>query len=345
MDKGKNRIEWVDIAKFWGMFLVIAGHHETFGDLEKSAIFSFHMPLFFFLSGLFVKRRGILATLKKSLKSYMLPYVVLVLICALTAGWLRGIVFGAYGAQNYDLEWMLKTSFLYGNGWSLMWFLPCFFTVAILMEVLMEVIRNDVLLGVVIAVINVVTAVYIPGPLVLELHEALMALLFVYLGYVVRKYMLDEYMKPKAGVVHSRIFQIQLAVAAIVWIYCVLHKICVNMVWSSYPKYPLSVIGAICGIELFVLLVQRIPGNAFLLKMGSNSLLIYMVHCIEHNFIPWEMINSRLPELLSCPGALVRICTLLIRTVEILFVSAVVIGIKDRCKSYKRLGTGENEQK
>lgn len=336
MSEGKNRVEWVDMVKFWGIILVIAGHHETFGDLEKSAIFSFHMPLFFFMSGLFVKRRGICGTIKKGLKSYILPYVILVLVCALTAGWLRGIVFGAYGVENYDVEWMIKTSFLYGNGWGLMWFLPCLFTVSILMEILFALIPNDMVRGIVIAAINMITAVYVPGPLFWELHEALMALLFVYFGYMVRKYILDERMRMKAGIWHNRIFWLQLAAIVMFWCYCVTQKIYVNMVWSSYPAYPLSVVGALCGIEWFVLLVERIPSNRFMSKMGKNSLLIYMIHCIEHNFIPWETINSILPELLSWQPVWVRICTLLVRTAGVLLVSAFMIGMADRCKCFQR---------
>lgn len=47
---GKGRIEWVDVAKGITMLLVIAGH-SVFGGL-RGLIFSFHMPLFFILSGL-----------------------------------------------------------------------------------------------------------------------------------------------------------------------------------------------------------------------------------------------------------------------------------------------------
>ena len=343
MSERVTRVEWVDAVKLWGMLLVVAGHHEAFGTLEKSIIFSFHMPLFFFLSGLFVKKRGIFGIMKKGIKSYILPYIVLTLACAFTAGYLRGIVFGAYGAENYDIEWMLKTSFLYGNGWSLMWFLPCLFTVSVLMEVLLHVIANDILRGIAIAAINIVTVVCIPGPLFWELHEALVALLFVYLGYMVRKYALDESMTLKSNVMHSRTFRIQLVVVAIVWTYCVIQRIYVNMVWSSYPAYPLSIVGAICGIELFILLVKCIPDNDFIRKMGKNSLLIYMVHCIEHNFIPWEIINSGLPEILSWSPVGVRVCTLLVRAAGILLISAIIIEIKERC--YKRLKTGKNGKK
>lgn len=63
----RARIEWVDVAKGIGIFLVVFGHN--LGGLRESgitqyswswfienSIYVFHMPLFFFLAGLFVTR-------------------------------------------------------------------------------------------------------------------------------------------------------------------------------------------------------------------------------------------------------------------------------------------------
>ena len=46
-----NRIIWVDIAKGIGVFLVVIGHMPSFPEWLRAWIFSFHMPLFFLLSG------------------------------------------------------------------------------------------------------------------------------------------------------------------------------------------------------------------------------------------------------------------------------------------------------
>ena len=48
-----KRIDWIDLAKFIGIILVIIGHSKFTGHIShlcRSAIFSFHMPLFFILS-------------------------------------------------------------------------------------------------------------------------------------------------------------------------------------------------------------------------------------------------------------------------------------------------------
>ena len=62
----RGRVEWVDFAKGLGIFLVVFGHtlgglsvsgvlkNSAWGDLTQRYIYIFHMPLFFFLAGIFV---------------------------------------------------------------------------------------------------------------------------------------------------------------------------------------------------------------------------------------------------------------------------------------------------
>mgnify|MGYP003289993258 CR=1 FL=1 len=51
--KSNKRIEWIDIAKGYGMILVILGHCCYLGKTVHNLIFAFHMPLFFILSSFF----------------------------------------------------------------------------------------------------------------------------------------------------------------------------------------------------------------------------------------------------------------------------------------------------
>lgn len=55
-----QRINWIDYAKVLGMFLVIFGHTMQQPPLQQVhiGIYSFHMPLFFFLSGFLYKQSG-----------------------------------------------------------------------------------------------------------------------------------------------------------------------------------------------------------------------------------------------------------------------------------------------
>ncbi len=88
--------EWVDYAKAIGIFLVVYGHvarglmnaglplDKQWFELLDSVIYTFHMPLFFFLSGLFfydsLINRGTTGLIANKLDTIIYPYVVWSLI-------------------------------------------------------------------------------------------------------------------------------------------------------------------------------------------------------------------------------------------------------------------------
>jgi fucose 4-O-acetylase-like acetyltransferase len=87
-----SRFQWVDQSKGIGIVLVVIGHiaaglynsgievSGTGYDLIMNLLYSFHMPLFFFLSGLFlipsISKRGALHTVSSKVDSVVYPYVV-----------------------------------------------------------------------------------------------------------------------------------------------------------------------------------------------------------------------------------------------------------------------------
>lgn len=66
-NKNENRIDWVDISKGLGIILVIIGHCVYLGGLIHNWIFSFHMPLFFILSGIFIRKIKLNSFIKKTI--------------------------------------------------------------------------------------------------------------------------------------------------------------------------------------------------------------------------------------------------------------------------------------
>ena len=54
MQKSSLRIEWIDICKGLGIFLVVIGH-TSIAQISQTVynwIYSFHMPMFYMLSGM-----------------------------------------------------------------------------------------------------------------------------------------------------------------------------------------------------------------------------------------------------------------------------------------------------
>ena len=114
----KNRIPFIDTAKGIGIILMVLGHIGL-GSYAYSSIYSFHMPLFFFISGLLFsapdKRK-----LVKRCKTILIPYFSLGLVY-LAVDW---IVSGFNPDTAYHLFW--------DNSYGLpiesaLWFFNCFF--------------------------------------------------------------------------------------------------------------------------------------------------------------------------------------------------------------------------
>lgn len=125
-----KRIEWIDTAKGIGLILVILGHlHIPF---MTTWIYLFHMPLFFFLSGLVYS--GGKYTWKqyliKKAKSLLVPYVTygfIILLFYTIVNSIIGVENSLYGSTRE----MFKNLIIQEHFWTI-WFLTALFLVEII---------------------------------------------------------------------------------------------------------------------------------------------------------------------------------------------------------------------
>ncbi len=125
-----KRIEYIDIARGIGILLVVMGHNDfaVISPFAYKVIYSFHMPLFFFLSGYFLNTAvGFWNFLKKRFNSLLKPYFFTIFLI-----YFISISFGKVGFQN-AITRIVKS--LYGAGayldWVPLWFLPHLFVVSL----------------------------------------------------------------------------------------------------------------------------------------------------------------------------------------------------------------------
>lgn len=81
----KSRLNWIDVAKGLCLFLVVFGHLlplTTWPNL-RIAIYSFHMPMYFILSGWVLKPKDqkFFAFVKEKFFRLLLPAIIYLLIC------------------------------------------------------------------------------------------------------------------------------------------------------------------------------------------------------------------------------------------------------------------------
>lgn len=74
-----RRIDWIDYAKAIGIFLVVFGHtylNQSPNPILRNAIYSFHMPLFFFISGCLHRQSSQADNLRRGFQSLIVPAVL-----------------------------------------------------------------------------------------------------------------------------------------------------------------------------------------------------------------------------------------------------------------------------
>src|SRR4051812_23082158 len=78
----KNRIDWIDICRGIGILCVIYAHGLS-EDRLRFIFYAFHIPLFFFLSGITFHHKNhenVISSFKKAVKGILLPYFIFALI-------------------------------------------------------------------------------------------------------------------------------------------------------------------------------------------------------------------------------------------------------------------------
>lgn len=71
-----KRLTYIDTAKFIGILLVIVGHCGNHITLLGQVAYSFHMPLFFIISGMFIKDMQFTTGGQKYAKRLLIPYAI-----------------------------------------------------------------------------------------------------------------------------------------------------------------------------------------------------------------------------------------------------------------------------
>lgn len=131
----KPRLDYIDIAKCIGMFTIIWGHIIHTG-WSNQIVYAFHIPLFFFMSGMVFDSSKYLTVrdlLKKRFQTLLLPYLIFSLITWLMWVGMRVI---SNDTTNYWYP-LLQTFIAQGSSGFLrhnlpLWFVTCLFSVEIL---------------------------------------------------------------------------------------------------------------------------------------------------------------------------------------------------------------------
>jgi len=133
-----ERTHWIDIARGIGIIFIIYGHLLV-KESSSFLLYSFHIPLFFFLSGAVYNPRkyaNFFTFLKKSAKTLLLPYFVVSFIFFVL--WLTGLksheLFSHQSIKQFlSIFYANSDIFMVFN--AVLWFLPALFVTRLLFAV------------------------------------------------------------------------------------------------------------------------------------------------------------------------------------------------------------------
>lgn len=111
-----KRVEWIDVTKGLAIISVIIGHTiigSEFSQFNK-IIFSFHMPIFFIISGYLYKSQSVKGCIYKNIKKLIVPYWITAL-CILFGRIFKIILNGDYNSIIYTIKNTIISA-LYGYG-------------------------------------------------------------------------------------------------------------------------------------------------------------------------------------------------------------------------------------
>ena len=186
-----HRERWLDCAKGIGALLVILGHTYYIPAALKFFIYSFHMPLFFILSGMTMRisdNKPFRQTVIKYARVYLIPYLVLSLInLVLQSLWLLWI---GQLTLSKVLTYLAGIAYCYANmDWmpncSPLWFLPCTFICKLLFLIILRRVPQKLQLPSILACAGISYVLYLTNAprLPWNLATALMAISFLWIGW------------------------------------------------------------------------------------------------------------------------------------------------------------------
>lgn len=298
----KRRVDWIDTCKGIAIILVILGHcisrmgTSRIESVINLMIYSFHMPLFFFVSGVNLKiEYSLKKYVEKRIKGILLPgylFMIIMLIYKIIVTQGNTLV-GRELKDVYYFCCMTNKSII-----SEYWFLPALFTGEILCFFLYKIIRKEKVI-VIISIFIFMTGIVeknifdIQFPFCLE--TGAVALMFILVGYLYKEKrdIVNVEIRSKTFIVMACLF----LAGNIVQCACRLGK--VSFYSLEIRNIVTFFINSVSGIICSIALAKKINYQLILSYLGRKSLYVFGFHylfleiCCKLDEVQRKVINMK----------------------------------------------------
>lgn len=308
----QTRILWIDTAKGIGIILVVLGHFYL--DLKFVFwLYSFHMALFFFLSGVTFSGKGnYLSFVKRKAKALLIPYCFFVVVTMLCNGFLA-VTHG----NTYNVAEILK-QYLIQRRYTLLWFIACLFFAEQIMYGISKlrcfIVKNSfwLLAGTVFILIFAVYRITAGIDLPWNIDLSFLAVGFMCFG---------KFYGSSQSLMNKKTSALLMASLVAVWLLSSWINFRffgrVDWFYNAFGNPLLFMISAVSG-TLVTINLSKLINIEILSKLGENSLIYYGLHrivieilIVVYGKIGINLQSNRIEDyLLSVVGVLLTILLL-----------------------------------
>jgi len=264
-----KRYRWIDIAKGIGVFLVVLSHMPSVPWIVRGWIESFHMPLFFFISGYVFTDKGesILEFAKRRLRTLIIPFLIYSILFLVT-----DILMGVKSLTLISSE---IYKILIGIGTvDILWFFVALYFAELLFFVIKRICKKSSYLTVSSLMcfgIGWILAQFLPGEIPFKIPTTIIAISYYGVGYICKDMQLLIWNWKKMVIfcvisIGSSMFGV------------IRYGFVLNMYYGIYSNPILVLIASISGIIFLLLFCQSIESWLIcrpLAYIGKNTLYFY----------------------------------------------------------------------
>ncbi len=307
----KTRLEYLDVAKGIGILCVVIGHSFVPMALNNW-IYSFHMPLFFIISGYFCSKREFSEVISKGWKQLLLPVFVTTIVANIglsilfsrSGEWLGpNVIEYIFNIIMFKCDFdVVGLWFVWALFWGKIWF--CF---------LQEMPKYWIfIVSVLLFFLGCMLYPTLRGIVPWHIDKSLQVPIFLFVGMVLNQYNVFDSFCDKTALFVS------LVIVLLAWMFPI------NMVFYVYPhgifSAFLSMIIATALLVVLKYLCDNIDLKIRVLQFaGQNSLLIL---CMHGTLCYWQ-VHKFFSTMPICTYAIVQCIFLLIAAFFLLKIPVV----------------------
>lgn len=301
-----QRISWIDICKGIGILTVIYGHGLD-GNSLRYLFYSFHIPLFFFLSGIVFHHKNhesLLKNINKAIKNILLPYFLFAalgyIIWLFVTGFSRISFFTLLDQVHHTLYANGALGHFFYN--VVLWFLPCLFATRILFTLIthfFEQKKYRVLSILILGFCGYIISHFFPSlKLPFGIETSLTAVVFFAAGFF-----WNSYQGKLKHLVHSQSLKFTLIFGGIWLVLAMINFSLTNrqidMRLNIFDNIFLFYPAAFAGIFTCISLSHKLEKNHVLEYLGKNSMQLFVWHLIVFTFLSKIILHYTTPQTLG----------------------------------------------